>query len=91
MVMNELDQAEEHNWRTQMRRAGQLCAGDHTRLVLAVGGGALLGVLVGMRIGRARGEATGLAKGIELGRLEALSSIPQPQPRRWRPWWPRAA
>ena len=91
MAVDELDEWEESNWREKLRGVGRLCTGDRTRLVLAVGGGVLLGVVIGMRIGRAKGEAVGRKQGIELGRLATLGSIPQPQPRTWRPPWRRAA
>ena len=66
-----------------------LLAGGSVGVLLGVGIGAGVGFLIGMLVGRAMGESRGLTKGIEIGRLEAATSTPQP--RRWRRLWRRGS
>jgi len=56
-------------------------------LGMALGSG--LGFLGGMLLGRRKGEARGLATGLELGRMEALATLPPS--RTWRSLWRRQA
>jgi hypothetical protein len=65
---------------------GSLATGTTGMLVgLAVASG--LAFVGGMLVGKQKGEARGLATGLELGRLEALATLPPS--RGWGRFWQR--
>jgi len=85
-----MDDLTVHETTSDRQAAGSsgLLAGRTASVALGIGLGTSLGLVAGMLLGKTRGEAQGLAKGIEIGRVEALSTVPEA--RTWRQLWRRA-